>query len=171
MLEGSAPNPLNSEVNSAVAAFIRGQGVVCLALAMFYAAALSATGLDYGLLIGLATGIASFAPFVGWALGLLTALALAFVQFWPHAWSIALVGAVFLAGQILDAAFLSPQFIGSRIGLHPVWLLFSLLLFSYLFGIVGLLVAVPVAAACAVLVRFGLQVYLASDVYRGHQSS
>lgn len=158
---------LAGEINGAVAAFIRGQGVVCLILAAFYAAALSATGLEYGLLIGIATGILSFVPFVGWALGLLTATALAVVQFWPNTGSVAMVAAVFLAGQALDAAVLSPRIVGSRIGLHPVWLLFALFVFSYLFGFVGVLVAVPVAAAIAVLVRFALQLYLASDVYTG----
>ena len=140
-------------------------------LALFYALALSAVGLEYGLLIGIATGILSFVPFVGWALGLLTAMALAIVQFWPNAGAVTMVALVFVVGQVLDAAFLSPQIVGSKIGLHPVWLLFALLVFSYLFGFVGLLVAVPVAAAAAVLVRFGLRVYLASDVYKGKHAS
>ena len=162
---------LAGEINDAVAAFIRGQGVVCLVLALFYALALSAVGLEYGLLIGIATGIMSFLPFVGWALGLLTAVALAVVQFWPSGGAVAMVALVFVVGQVLDAAVLSPQIVGSKIGLHPVWLLFALLVFSYLFGFVGVLVAVPVAAAAAVLVRFGLQVYLASDVYKGKHAS
>jgi len=159
---------LATEINGAVAAFIRGQGIVCVALAIFYAAALTATKLEYGLLIGIATGIMSFAPFVGWALGAMTALALALAQFWPNLTPVALVALVFVAGQVLDAVFLSPRFIGSRIGLHPVWVLFALMLFSYLFGLLGLLVAVPLAAAAGVLVRFGLQIYLRSDVYKGH---
>ncbi len=158
---------LAGEINSAVSAFIRGQGVVCLILACFYAVALSVTGLEYGLLVGLATGILSFVPFVGWALGLLTALGLAVVQFWPNATQIGLVALVFAIGQALDAAVLSPKIVGSKIGLHPVWLLFALLVFSYLFGFVGILVAVPVAAAAGVLVRFALKVYLESDVYKG----
>lgn len=158
---------LASEINSAVAAFIRGQGLVCLALAVFYALALTVAKLQYGLLIGIATGIVSFIPFAGWALGGITAIALAVAQFWPNLGPVAVVALVFIAGQVLDSAFLSPRLIGSRIGLHPVWLVFALLLFSYLFGFVGLLVAVPLAAAAAVLVRFGLQLYLASDVYKG----
>ena len=158
---------LGIEVNSAVSAFIRGQGVVCLILALFYAIALSVVGLEYGLLVGIATGVSSFVPFVGWALGSLTALALAAVQFWPDTRHIGMVGLVFATGQVLDAAFLSPKIVGSRIGLHPVWLLFALFVFSYLFGFVGVLVAVPVAAACGVLVRFGLDAYLKSEVYTG----
>jgi len=158
---------LGMEVNSAVSAFVRGQGVVCLILAAFYGALLSIVGLEYGLLVGIATGILSFVPFVGWALGLLTALGLAAVQFWPHTQPIWLVAAVFAGGQMLDAAVLSPMIVGSRIGLHPVWLLFSLFVFSYLFGFVGVLVAVPVAAAVGVLVRFALNLYLESNVYKG----
>lgn len=165
----SAPQirTLASEIDGRVSAFIRGQGTVCLVLAVFYAAALSLLGLRYGLLIGLLTGLLSFIPFAGWALGLITATALAAAQFWPDLNAVLLVPGVFLAGQVLDAALLSPQIVGSKIGLHPVWLIFALLTFSYLFGFLGLLVAVPVAAAIGVLVRFGLQTYLASPMYRG----
>ena len=158
---------LAGEINAAVSAFIRGQGVVCLILASFYALSLSILGLEYGLLVGLATGVLSFVPFVGWALGLLTAVGLALVQFWPNFMQIGLVALVFAIGQALDAAILSPKIVGSKIGLHPVWLLFALFVFSYLFGFVGVLVAVPVAAAAGVLVRFALKVYLESNVYKG----
>lgn len=162
---------LASEIDSRVSAFIRGQGMVCLVLAVFYSIALSFLGLRYGLLIGLLTGLMSFIPFVGWALGLITATALAAVQFWPDVTSVLLVPGVFLAGQALDAAILSPQIVGQKIGLHPVWLIFALLTFSYLFGFLGLLVAVPVAAAIGVLVRFALRTYLDSSVYHGHDAA
>lgn len=158
---------LASDVNDAVSAFIRGQGTVCLILGAFYAAGLTAIGLRYGLLVGLATGVLAFIPFVGWALGLITALVLALVQFWPDTTPLALVAGLFLAGQAFDAGFLSPSIVGSKIGLHPVWLIFALFVFSYLFGFVGVLVAVPVAAAIGVLVRFALKVYLSSAVYDG----
>ncbi|MGQ0458052.1 MAG: AI-2E family transporter, partial [Hyphomicrobium sp.] len=155
------------EIDERVSAFIRGQGAVCLALAVYYAAALSFVGLRYGLLVGLATGLLSFIPFAGWALGMITATALAVIQFWPDAWQVLIVPAIFLAGQALDAAILGPKIVGSKVGLHPVWLIFALLTFSYLFGFLGLLVAVPVAAAIGVLVRAGLQTYLQSSLYRG----
>ena len=160
---------LGNDVNDAVSAFIRGQGTVCLILGVFYAAMLSAAGLEYGLLVGLATGVLAFIPFVGWALGLITATVLAAVQFWPDLVPMAIVVGIFLAGQALDAAVLSPRIVGSKIGLHPVWLIFSLFVFSYLFGFVGALVAVPVAAAMGVLVRFALDLYLASAVYQGRE--
>ena len=162
---------LAGEINGAVSAFIRGQGTVCLILGVFYAAALSAAGLKYGLLVGIATGLMAFVPFIGWALGLLTASGLAVVQYWPDMMPLLIVIGIYLAGQGLDAGFLSPNIVGSRIGLHPVWLIFALFSFTYLFGIVGTLVAVPLAAAIAVLVRFALDVYLSSSVYRGSEGA
>ncbi len=158
---------LASDMNDAVAAFVRGQGTVCIILGCFYAVALSAIGLNYGLLIGIATGIMAFVPFVGWALGFLTSTTLAVMQFWPDMLPILLVVGVFLGGQALDAGFLSPTIVGSKIGLHPVWLIFALFVFSYLFGLVGTLIAVPLAAALGVLIRFALDVYLKSPVYQG----
>ena len=158
---------LASDMNNAVAAFVRGQGAVCLILGAFYAAGLSALGLKYGLVIGLTTGLFAFVPFVGWALGLLTASGFAAVQFWPEIVPILGVAGVFAAGQVIDVALLSPKIVGQKIGLHPVWLIFALFVFSYLFGFVGMLVAVPVAAAFAVLVRFALSLYLESSVYLG----
>jgi predicted PurR-regulated permease PerM len=158
---------LAGEVNDAVSAFIRGQGTVCFVLAIYYAVALGTMGLRYGLLVGLATGLMSFVPFIGWALGLIAATTIAIVQFWPDAVPILTVVAIFAIAQVLDAGFLSPNIVGSKIGLHPVWLIFSLFVFSYLFGIVGVLVAVPIAAAIGVLVRFALKIYLASPVYSG----
>lgn len=158
---------LAGEVDGAIAAFVRGQGIVCLILGTFYAAGLSAIGLRYGLLIGIATGVLAFVPFVGWALGLITASALATVQFWPETSPLLLVLGVFAAGQALDAAILSPQIVGGKLGLHPVWLIFALAVFSSLFGFVGVLVAVPLAAAFAVLVRFAIELYLGSEIYKG----
>lgn len=158
---------LAHEVNDAVAAFIRGQGAICLMLGVFYGLGLSWAGLDYGLLIGLTTGLLAFIPVVGWVLGLICAATLATVQFWPELTPLAKVVGVMVAGIAVDTAFLSPRFVGGKIGLHPVWLIFALFVFSYLFGLVGTLVAVPLAAAIGVLVRFAIDVYLDSSVYKG----
>ncbi len=114
-------------------------------LGAFYAIALSAIGLNYGLLIGLVTGALAFVPIVGWLIGFLTATTVAVVQFWPEMLPILLVVGVFIAAQALDAGFLGPTIVGSKIGLHPVWLIFALFVFSYLFGLVGTLIAVPLA--------------------------
>lgn len=160
---------LARDINDAVAAFIRGQGTVCLILGTFYALALTLLGLNYGLLVGVMTGVLTFIPFVGWATGLITATTLAVIQHWPDVLPIALVAGVFGIGQALDAAFLSPKIVGSKVGLHPVWLIFSLFVFSYLFGLVGTLVAVPLAAAIGVVVRFVIKAYLDSSFYQGSQ--
>lgn len=158
---------LASDINDAVAAFIRGQGTVCLILGTFYALALSALGLKYGLLVGIMTGVLTFIPFVGWITGLITATTLAVMQYWPETVPILLVVAVFGAGQAMDAALLSPKIVGSKVGLHPVWLIFCLFLFSYLFGFVGTLIAVPLAAALGVVIRFLIAQYLDSSYYHG----
>jgi len=162
---------LGVEINHRVSAFIRGQGAVCIILALYYAAALSFAGLEYGLLVGLFTGLSAFIPVVGWTLGAFTSISLAILQFWPDGSSILLVIAILLVGQALESAVLTPNIIGSEIELHPVWLIFALLTFSYLFGFLGLLVAVPVSAAIGVLVRFALTTYLSSSVYKGDGSA
>ncbi len=158
---------LAGEINEAVSAFIRGQGTICIVLGFFYALALTFAGIRYGALIGLGTGLLAFVPYVGWGLGLITALVVAVIQSSQDMLPIAKVAGIFAAGMALDTAVLSPKIVGEKIGLHPVWLMFALFAFSYLFGFVGVLVAVPVAAAIGVLVRFTLEVYLQSSFYRG----
>lgn len=158
---------LSHEIDERISAFIRGQGVVCILLAIYYAAGFSLAGLNYGLLLGVATGLASFIPVFGWSIGALIAVLLAIVQYWPDMTSILIVVGVLLGGQALESGILSPYIIGSEVGLHPVWVIFALMTFSYLFGFLGLLVAVPVSAAIGVLVRFAVSSYLASSVYQG----
>ncbi len=158
---------LGREINIAMAGFIRGQGTVCLALGFFYAVALSFAGLKFGLAIGLLAGALTFIPYAGALIGGVLAIGVALVQFWPDFWSIALVAAIFGVGQFLEGNFLSPKLVGKSVGLHPVWLMFALFAFGYAFGFVGLLLAVPLAAAAGVLVRFGLKQYLASRLYLG----
>jgi predicted PurR-regulated permease PerM len=159
---------LASDINGAVAAFIRGQGAVCLCLGVFYALALTTLGLNYGALVGLLTGALAFVPMVGWVTGVVLAGLIAIMQFAPNFGPILGILGVMVAGMALDTALLSPRLVGSKVGLHPVWLIFALFAFSLLFGIVGTLIAVPVSAAIGVLVRFGLARYLESDVYRGN---
>lgn len=155
------------EVDQAIAGFIRGQGSLCLILGIYYALGLSIVGLNFGLLIGLFAGMISFIPYVGSLVGLVLAIGVAIVQFWPdYIWIIAVL-AVFFSGQFLEGNILQPKLVGSSVGLHPVWLMFALFAFGALFGFVGLLVAVPAAAAVGVLVRFALSRYLQSDLYYG----
>ena len=156
-----------SDIDKAMAGFIRGQGTVCLLLGVFYAAALSVAGLKSGLAIGFAAGMLSFIPYVGALIGGILAIGVALVQFWPNEFQVLVIIGVFLAGQFLEGNFLSPKLVGSSIGLHPVWMMFALLAFSYVFGILGLLLAVPLAAATGVFVRYGFSKYLKSNLYTG----
>ena len=159
---------LAKKIDYAIAGFVRGQGSLCLILGVFYAIGLSLVGLNFGLLIGIFAGLISFIPYVGSLVGLVLSVGVAIVQFWPEYGMIALVVVIFAAGQFLEGNILQPKLVGSRIGLHPVWLMFSLLAFAALFGFVGMLIAVPAAAAVAVLVRFAIERYLDSDLYNGH---
>lgn len=158
---------LAREMNGAISGFVRGQAIVCLILGTFYAVALISIGLHFGLLIGIVAAVLGFAPYVGTITGFLLAVGIAIGQFWPN-WTMPMLAAgIFLVGQFIEGNILQPFLVGKEIGLHPVWLMFSLLAFAYLFGFVGLLVAVPVAAAIGVLVRFLLRQYLASSYYKG----
>lgn len=162
---------LSRQMNGAIAGFVRGQGSVCLILGTFYAVALTAVGLNFGLLIGMIAGIISFIPFVGSIIGFVLALGVALVQFWPDYIWIVLVGGVFAFGQFMEGNFLQPKLVGASVGLHPVWLMFAMSAFGVLLGFTGLLIAVPVAAALGVLVRFALSRYLESPFYKGDGSS
>lgn len=155
------------DIDAAMAGFIRGQGTVCLLLGTFYAVGLWAAGLKFGLAIGLGAGLLSFIPYVGVLIGGITAIGVALVQFWPDYAAILLVAGIFAVGQFVEGNFLSPKLVGSSIGLHPVWLMFALLAFGYVFGFAGLLLAVPMAAALGVMVRYALARYLASRLYTG----
>jgi predicted PurR-regulated permease PerM len=158
---------LAREIDAAIAGFVRGQTGVCLILGSYYAVALTVAGLNFGLLIGLISGLLSFIPYVGSLTGLLLGAGVAVVQFAPDYASIIVVVAIFLIGQFVEGYILAPKLVGEKVGLHPVWLMFALFAFGYLFGFVGLLVAVPLAAAVGVLTRFALRQYLASPVYTG----
>jgi predicted PurR-regulated permease PerM len=158
---------LAREIDAAISGFVRGQTAVCLILGSFYAVALTLSGLNFGLLIGLISGIITFIPYVGSMTGLILALGVAVAQFWPDYSSILMVLGIFLVGQFLEGNLLAPKLVGESVGLHPVWLIFSLLAFGYLFGFVGLMVAVPLAATIGVLGRFALQRYQASSLYTG----
>jgi predicted PurR-regulated permease PerM len=161
---------LAREIDAAIAGFVRGQTAVCLILGSFYAVALTLSGLNFGLLIGLISGVITFIPYVGSMTGLILALGVAVAQFWPAYSSILMVLGIFLVGQFLEGNLLAPKLVGESVGLHPVWLIFALLAFGYLFGFVGLLVAVPLAATIGVLVRFALQRYRESSLYTGEKA-
>ena len=173
-LDGWVPRPyvatvraLAREIDEAIAGFVRGQSAVCLILGSFYAVALTVAGLNFGVLIGLLSGLITFVPFVGSLTGLVLGTGVAIAQFWPDYAPILTVVGIFLVGQFMEGYVLAPKLVGESVGLHPVWLMFALFAFGYLFGFVGLLLAVPLAAAVGVLTRFALRQYLASPLYAG----
>lgn len=158
---------LTTEIDQALAGFIRGQGTLCLILGLFYAAGLSIVGLNFGLLIGFIAGLISFIPYVGSIVGFVLSVGVALVQFWPDWVMIVAVAGIFAAGQFLEGNILQPRLVGSSVGVHPVWLMFALFAFGSLFGFVGMLIAVPATAAIGVLVRFALSQYMNSPLYWG----
>ncbi|QFU09336.1 AI-2 transport protein TqsA [Rhodobacteraceae bacterium THAF1] len=156
-----------SDIDDTLAGFLRGQGLVCLILGVYYAAALAIVGLQFGLIVGAIAGFLTFIPYVGALVGGILAIGLALFQFWGDwVWIIA-VWAIFQSGQFVEGNFLTPKLVGDSVGLHPVWLLFALSAFGAVFGFVGLLVAVPLAASLGVIARFLTAQYRDSALYRG----
>ena len=161
---------LAGQIDNTLASFIRGMGTVCLILGTYYAVALMLVGLQFGLVVGAIAGLITFIPYVGSIVGGVLAVGLALFQFWGDWVSVGLVAAVFVSGQVIEGNFLTPKLVGSSVGLHPVWLIFALSAFGALFGFVGMLVAVPVAASLGVIARFALEQYRDSRLYRGLES-
>ncbi|MCR9109847.1 AI-2E family transporter [Marivita sp. XM-24bin2] len=158
---------LASDIDRTLASFIRGMGTVCIILGTYYAVALMMIGLQFGLVVGFVAGLVTFIPYLGALIGGALAIGLALFQFWGDWLSIGLVAGVFVLGQVVEGNVLTPKLVGSSVGLHPVWLILALSIFGTLFGFVGMLVAVPVAASIGVIARFAAQQYLQSRLYRG----
>ncbi len=158
---------LASEIDEALSGFVRGQAAVIGILALYYSVTLMSVGLPFGLVVGVVTGAISFIPYIGAILGGTISIGLALFTFWGEPLWIGAVIGIFIVGQILEGNILVPKLVGGYVGLHPVWLLLALSVFGSLFGFVGMLVAVPVAAALGVLVRFAAERYRDSALYRG----
>jgi predicted PurR-regulated permease PerM len=152
------------EVNRILAAWLRGQAICCIVLAVVYAVGLTIIGLDLGLIVGLAAGLLSFIPYVGTIVGAVTAILLSLTQD-PGWHSVISVLIVFGAGQALNDYFIAPRFLGDRVGLPAVWVIFSLFAGGAAFGFLGVMLAVPVTATLGVLARFWLRRYLHSPLY------
>jgi predicted PurR-regulated permease PerM len=158
------------EIDRVITAFVRGQLAVCFILGSFYAVSLWLVGLNFGWVIGLTAGLLTFIPYVGSLTGLVLAVSMAVAQFWPDpTWMVVVLG-ICVVGQFLEGSVLVPNLVGRHVGLHPVWLILSMFAFGYLFGLVGFIVAVPLAAIIGVLFRFALRQYLASPIYTGSRS-
>lgn len=158
---------LAAEMDRTLASFIRGQGTVCLILGTYYALGLGAVGLNFGLVLGFIAGLVSFIPYVGALIGGSLALGLALFQFWGDWVWIGAVAGIFFVGQMVEGNVLTPKLVGESVGLHPVWLLFALSVFGAVFGFVGLLVAVPMAAMIGVVTRYALAHYKEGRLYQG----
>lgn len=155
------------DIDRVLSGFVRGQVTVCLVLGGFYAIALMAAGLDFGLLVGSVAGALTFIPYIGAIIGGTLAIGLALFQFWGEWFNIGMVAGIFVLGQFLEGNFVTPKLVGDSVGLHPLWLIFALSAFGTLFGFVGMLVAVPVAAVIGVVARFFIDQYLQGALYRG----
>lgn len=152
------------DIDRKIAGFVRGQLTVAFLLGVIYAIALSLAGLNYGFLIGIMAGALSVIPMVGSAVGLVTAVAVAWFQAGSISY-VAIIGAIFLVGQFVEGNFLTPKFLGDSVGLHPLWIMFALLAGGAMLGIVGMLIAVPAVAAVGVVASFALALYKGSAYY------
>ncbi len=153
-------------IDDTMAGFVRGQASVCLVLAVFYAVGLTLVGLKAGLLVGIAAGFLAFIPYIGAAVSTAVGVGMAFAQFDSLA-HVAAVAVIFFTGQTAESYFLTPRLVGGRVGLSPIWVIFAMFAFGAIFGFTGVLIALPVAAVTGVIVRFGLEQYLKSDLYHG----
>lgn len=162
--QGPTIRRLGGQVNDTLSGFVRGQATVCVVLGLFYGIALTVAGLNFGFVIGMLSGLLSFIPFVGSIFGLVASVGLALVQFEGYKMAL-IIAAIFAVGQAAEGNVLTPKLVGDKVGLHSVWVIFALMAGGSLFGFVGVLLAVPVAAVIGVMVRFGLQEYLDSPYY------
>ena len=153
------------QIDVKISGFVRGQMTVCLALGFAYAVALSLAGLNYGFVIGLSTGILSIIPFVGSTLGLAVSVVVAFLQSGGDLTFVGIIAAIFFIGQFIEGNFVTPKLMGDSVGLHPLWIIFALMAGGSLMGLVGMFLAVPVAACVGVLVNFAVSEYKKSQYY------
>ena len=161
---------LASESSDVLGGFMRGQFLVMVILGVMYGVGLWAVGLDLGILIGIIAGLLTFVPYLGPISGVVLGLLAALMQYgdWKH---IAGVLAVFGVGQLIESYWLTPKMVGDRIGLHPVAVVFAVLAGGQLFGFLGLLLALPLAAVVNVLLRYAHERYTQSHLYAGEHSA
>jgi predicted PurR-regulated permease PerM len=162
----SAYDSFTNEADTVLGQYLRGQLLVMLSMAVFYSVGMSLFGLDLALPIGIFTGLAMFVPYLGFGIGLLLALLAGLLQF-ASIKAMVMVVVVFGTGQVLEGFVLTPRLVGERIGLHPLAVIFALLAFGQLFGLVGVLVALPASAVLLVAIRRVQTGYLASKLYTG----
>ncbi len=160
---------LLGQINVKIAGFVRGQLTVMAVLGVGYAVALSIAGLNYAILIGLMSGLLSIIPMLGSFTGFVVSVAVAWFQTGELSY-MAIIAAIYLVGQFVEGNFITPKLVGDSVGLHPLWVLFAVMAGGALFGIVGMLISVPVAAVIGVLIAFMLNLYKASAFYTGKKA-
>ncbi len=159
---------LASDINTKLSGFIRGQLSVAFMLGIGYAVSLALAGLNYGIFIGFMSGLLGIIPMVGSTIGLIVSVAVAFVQEGTISY-VGLIAAIYFTGQLIEGNVLTPKIVGDSVGLHPLWVFFALLAGASLMGIIGMLIAVPVAAIISVLLSFTIEQYKQSAYYQGHE--
>lgn len=158
---------IGRDIENTLSGYIRGQSTVCAILIVYYSAALSLIGLPFAVTVGIVTGAVSFIPYIGMFIGTSIGMGVALWQFWGDWIWIAAVGGIYGFGLLVESEFLVPKLVGDAVNLHPVWLIFAVLAFGSLFGFIGALAAVPLAAALGVIVRHGMAQYYDSALYQG----
>lgn len=155
-----------TDINTTIGGFAKGQALVCLVVGTYYSIALTLADLDFSIVVGMVIGVIAFIPYIGALVGFMLSIGIALAQFTDWA-SVGVVAGIFVVGQSLEAYFLIPYFVGNRVGLHPVWVLFALLAGGALYGFIGILFALPIGAALGVLVRYLREAYFKSPYYLG----
>lgn len=159
-----------NRIDKVLSAYIRGQINVCLIMSLFYVISLSILGLNYALLIGIIIGTLTIIPYLGVVIGLAICGIVALLQF-SDLMHVYITVAIFVIGHLLEGYYITPKFVGEKVGLHPVWVIFALMAGGALFGFWGMFFAIPVAATIGVLFRCLLKIYFASNLYNKSQSS
>ena len=159
---------LITQIDARVSGFVRGQIIVCTMIAIYYTVALLFAGLPYAFFVGIFTGLSILVPYIGTILSLGLALIIAAFQVSEMGWGImGAVAAIYAAGQLVEGNFITPKIVGDRVGLHPVVIIFALMVGGYASGIFGMMIAIPIAAAIAVLIEFAVSHYKSSTLYNG----
>jgi predicted PurR-regulated permease PerM len=158
---------LAKQIDAALAGFVRGQTLSAISMAILYGIGWSLAGLEFALVLGLLAGLLAYVPFVGALFAAFIAMLVGLGQFGLDFMPLMQIFGVFVVVQIIEAAFLTPHLIGTRVGLHPVWVLFAIFAGGEVMGFVGVLIALPMAAAIGVLARYAIETYLDSDIHKG----
>ncbi|QED23625.1 AI-2E family transporter [Candidatus Deianiraea vastatrix] len=155
---------LMHQIDTSIFAYLRGQLNVCLFFMIFYSILLHFSGLNLGFLLGIMTGVMIFIPYVGFLIGIVICLVVAFLQFGFNT-NFVIISLIFTAGQIIDANYTTPKFVGDKVGIHPVIIVFGLFVATSLFGVIGAILALPITTTSTILFKFLLQKYKTSHYY------